>query len=77
MAGAVWRNPLGARGGRGIAYLDPLSLASSSTIFRRSINLVGREVINVAKIDVDKEEAKDDGSGVHDFPPEDGDKYVE
>ena len=76
MAGAVWRNPLGARGGRGIAYLDPLSLASSSPSFRRSINLVGREVINFAKIDVDKEEAKDDRSGVHGFPPKDVDKYV-
>ena len=25
---------------------------------------------------IDKEEAKDDGSGVHDFPPEECDKYL-
>jgi cytochrome b pre-mRNA-processing protein 3 len=77
MAGAVWRNLLGARGARGIAYPDPSSNASpSSARFRRSVNLVGGEVIDVAKVDVDKEEAKDDGSGVHDFAPEDIDRYV-
>ena len=32
--------------------------------------------LNVTKIDLDKEELKDDGSGVHDFPPQEADKYV-
>jgi len=72
MAAAIWRNLLGARGSRGIAYP---STAESPT-YRRAVNLVGGEVVNVAKIDVDKEELKDDGSGVHDFPPQEVDKYV-
>ncbi|PFH48253.1 hypothetical protein AMATHDRAFT_42385 [Amanita thiersii Skay4041] len=75
MAAAVWRNLLGARGARGIAYPDPNS-SPSQPQFRRSVNLVGGEVVNVAKLDLEKEEAKDDGSGVHDFPSEDVDKYV-
>ena len=73
LAGAIWRNLLGARGAQGIAYPDtPISTPH----FRRSVNLVGGEVINVAKVDIEKEEAKDDGSGVHDFAPEEADKYV-
>lgn len=74
LAGAVWRNLLGARGAQGIAYTDTFS--SSTPHFRRSVNLVGGEVINVAKVDIEKEEAKDDGSGVHDFSPEEVDKYL-
>jgi cytochrome b pre-mRNA-processing protein 3 len=78
MAGAVWRNLLGARGAQGIAFPDPSS--SSPSIqprqFRRSVNLVGGEVINVAKIDLQTEEAMDDGSGVHDFGPEEADLYL-
>jgi cytochrome b pre-mRNA-processing protein 3 len=74
LAGAVWRNLLGARGAQGIAYGDTSS--SSTPHFRRSVNLVGGEVINVAKVDIEKEEAKDDGSGVHDFSPEEVDKYL-
>ena len=73
LAGAVWRNLLGARGAQGIAYPDT---SSSTPHFRRSVNLVGGEVINVAKVDIEKEEAKDDGSGVHDFSPEEVDKYL-
>lgn len=72
MAGAVWRNLLGARGSRGIAY----SNADGQAQFRRAVNLVGGEVVNVAKIDINKEETRDDGSGVHDFPPSEVDKYV-
>ncbi|ESK95405.1 ubiquinol cytochrome-c reductase assembly protein cbp3 [Moniliophthora roreri MCA 2997] len=71
LAAAVWRNLLGARGANGIAY--PGSSASS---FRRSVNLVGGEVENPDKVDLDKEEARDDGSGVHDYPPDEIDKYV-
>lgn len=78
MAGAVWRNLLGARGAQGIAF--PEQAFSSSPmqpqIFRRSVNLVGGEVVNVAKIDLEKEEATDDGSGVHDFAPEEADLYL-
>lgn len=75
MAAAVWRNLLGARGAQGIAYPSTSPSPSSST-FRRSVNLVGGEVVNVAKIDIDKEEKTDDGSGVHDFPPDETDKYL-
>ncbi|KAF8225210.1 hypothetical protein L208DRAFT_1425509 [Tricholoma matsutake] len=73
MAGAVWRNLLGARGAQGIAFPNP---SSQPRKFRRSVNLVGGEVVNVAKIDLEKEEATDDGSGVHDFAPEEADLYL-
>jgi len=69
LAGAVWRNLLGARGAHGISY-------DASSPFRRSVNLVGGEVVNVAKLDLEKEEMRDDGSGVHDFPPTEADKYL-
>ena len=75
LAGAVWRNLLGARGAQGIAYPDTSS-KSTTPHFRRSVNLVGGEVINVSKVDLEKEETKDDGSGVHDFSPEEVDKYL-
>jgi len=73
LASAVWRNLLGARGAQGIAYPDT---SSSTPRFRRSVNLVGGEVVNVAKVDIEKEETKDDGSGVHDFSPEEVDRYL-
>lgn len=73
LAGAVWRNMLGARGAQGIAYPDE---GGSTTRFRRHLNLAGGEVVNVSKIDVEQEETKDDGSGVHDFPPENADNYL-
>ncbi|KAF8637500.1 hypothetical protein AX17_002785 [Amanita inopinata Kibby_2008] len=72
MASAVWRNLLGARGARGIAYPE-----QGSPTFRRAVNLAGGQVVNVAKVDFAMEETKDDGSGVHDFPPHEADKYVE
>ena len=40
---------------------------------------MGGEVVNVKKIDergLEAEEARDDGSGVHDFPPSEADKYL-
>ncbi|OBZ72792.1 Protein CBP3, mitochondrial, partial [Grifola frondosa] len=64
LAAAIWRNILGARGARGIV---------------RSINLVGGEVEKVEKIEkvgLEVEEARDDGSGVHDYLPAEADKYV-
>ena len=73
MAAAIWRNLLGARGAQGIAYPSP---NAKSQGFRRSVNLVGGEVVDVAKLDLEKEETTDDGSGVHDFPPEESDKYL-
>lgn len=84
MAGAVWRNLLGARGSRGIAYPPTAdadaqtgtAAAEASVPFRRAVNLVGGEVVDVTKIDIEKEETRDDGSGVHDFPPVEMDKYV-
>jgi cytochrome b pre-mRNA-processing protein 3 len=75
MAGAVWRNLLGARGAQGIAFPNPSS-PTQPPKFRRSVNLIGGEVINVEKIDLAKEEATDDGSGVHDFGPEEADLYL-
>ena len=72
MAGAIWRNILGARGARGIAYTP-----DAAPKFRRSVNLSGSQVQNPEKIDIEKEEATDDGSGVHDYPPEEADKYVQ
>ncbi|KAG6867515.1 hypothetical protein C0993_001778 [Termitomyces sp. T159_Od127] len=74
MAAAVWRNLLGARGAQGIAFPNS---TSDKTAFRRSVNLIGGEVVNVAKVDMAKEERHDDGSGVHDFAPEDADLYLE
>jgi cytochrome b pre-mRNA-processing protein 3 len=88
LAGAVWRNLLGARGARGIAYPPAGSASAGSsamietltpTTFRRAVNLVGGLVEDPAKVDkrgLDVEEATDDHSGVHDFPPSEADKYV-
>ncbi|KAJ7125002.1 hypothetical protein C8R44DRAFT_782027 [Mycena epipterygia] len=72
MAGAVWRNLLGARGASGIAFPDDPSAPS----FRRAVNLLGGTVVNPSKIDFEKEATTDDGSGVHDFPPDEADKYL-
>lgn len=76
MAGAIWRNFLGGRGARGIVYPDS---PNADQYFRRSINLVGGQVESVKKLDnvgLEVEEKRDDGSGVHDYSPEDADKYV-
>ncbi|KAJ7782849.1 hypothetical protein B0H16DRAFT_1357299 [Mycena metata] len=72
MAGAVWRNLLGARGASGIAFPDD----PSAPAFRRTVNLLGGTVVNPSKIDFDKEAVTDDSSGVHDFPPAEVDKYL-
>lgn len=72
MAAAVWRNLLGARGASGIG----LGQEANSSGYRRAVNLVGGVVEDVKKVDVDKEELKDDNSGVHDFPPSENDRYV-
>lgn len=74
MAGAVWRNLLGARGARGIPY-------HTSPAFRRSINPITGGKISAAKLklleqELESEEAKDDNSGVADYPKDQLDKYV-
>lgn len=76
MAGAIWRNFLGGRGARGIVYPES---PNAENYFRRSINLVGGQVESVKKLDdvgLEVEERRDDGSGVHDYSPEEADKYV-
>ncbi|KAJ7497033.1 hypothetical protein FB451DRAFT_1075336 [Mycena latifolia] len=72
MAAAVWRNLLGARGASGIAFPDDPSAPS----YRRAVNLLGGTEVNPKKVDFDKEAVTDDGSGVHDFPPDEADKYL-
>lgn len=77
LAAAVWRNLLGARGARGIAYPSPDG--TDSAFYRRTINLTGGAVDKleaVEKTGYEVEEARDDGSGVHDYPPAEADKYV-
>lgn len=76
MAAAIWRNLLGARGARGFAFPDP-SAPAPAPRYRRSVNLIGGDVEKFEKIkNLDEEEARDDGSGVHDYAPEEVDKYV-
>ncbi|KAF5350875.1 hypothetical protein D9758_010509 [Tetrapyrgos nigripes] len=74
LAGAIWRNLLGARGAQGIAY--PSADGSFTPQFRRSINLVGGMVENPEKVDFEKEQTRDDGSGVHDYSPTEVDRYL-
>jgi cytochrome b pre-mRNA-processing protein 3 len=74
MAGAIWRNLLGARGAQGIAYPDETNMTAPQ--FRRSVNLLGGLVENPEKVDFAKEQSRDDGSGVHDYTPEEVDKYL-
>ncbi|KAF9647297.1 hypothetical protein BDM02DRAFT_3117313 [Thelephora ganbajun] len=74
MAGAVWRNLLGARGARGIPY-------NTSPGFRRSINpLTGRKMsaarLKLLERDFESKEAEDDNSGVADYSKDQLDKYV-
>ncbi|KAI0368252.1 hypothetical protein BV20DRAFT_948595 [Pilatotrama ljubarskyi] len=83
LAAAVWRNLLGARGARGIAYPSAGGGDGNGEqqYFRRTVNLVGGEVEKLARIEkrgggLEAEERRDDGSGVHDFPPAEADKYV-
>ncbi|RPD71250.1 hypothetical protein L226DRAFT_591527 [Lentinus tigrinus ALCF2SS1-7] len=78
LAGAVWRNLLGARGAKGFAY--PADGVDSQKYFRRTVNLAGGEVEKLESIEkrggLEAEEARDDGSGMHDHPPSEVDKYV-
>ena len=73
LAAAVWRNLLGARGAQGLA----LALAPTSPVpeFRRAVN-PGGAVARLSEAARAREETRDDGSGVHDFGPEERDAYV-
>jgi cytochrome b pre-mRNA-processing protein 3 len=73
LAAAMWRNFLGARGAQGLA----LALAPTSPVpeFRRAVN-PGGAVARMSESVRAREETRDDGSGVHDFGPEDRDAYV-
>lgn len=77
MAGAIWRNFLGARGAQGI--LLPSDAGEGAVApFRRNINPTG-EVEGFGEMtpeQLEAEAAKDDGSGVHDFAPHESDQYV-
>ncbi|KAI0653458.1 hypothetical protein C8Q70DRAFT_937646 [Cubamyces menziesii] len=82
LATAVWRNLLGARGARGIAYPDPDGASADPRAhFRRAVNIAGGSVEKLSRLEknrgaLEAEERRDDGSGVHDFPPAEVDKYV-
>ncbi|KAM5541907.1 hypothetical protein V8D89_004636 [Ganoderma adspersum] len=79
LAAAVWRNLLGARGARGIAYPSPDDTDSDKAFYRRTINLTGGAIDKVEAVEktgYEVEAARDDGSGVHDYPPAEADKYV-
>ncbi|KAJ8495534.1 hypothetical protein ONZ51_g1634 [Trametes cubensis] len=82
LAAAVWRNLLGARGARGIAYPDPDGVSADPRAhFRRAVNIAGGSVEKLSRLEknrgaLEAEERRDDGSGVHDFPPAEADKYV-
>jgi len=73
LAAAIWRNLLGARGAQGLA----LALAPTSPVpeFRRAVN-PGGAVARLSEAARVREETRDDGSGVHDFGPEERDEYV-
>ncbi|KAH8998332.1 hypothetical protein EDB86DRAFT_3064173 [Lactarius hatsudake] len=74
LAAAMWRNLLGARGAQGLA----LALAPTSPVpeFRRAVN-PGGAVARLSEAARVREETRDDGSGVHDFGPEERDAYVQ
>ncbi|KAF8470447.1 hypothetical protein DFH94DRAFT_771298 [Russula ochroleuca] len=74
LAGAIWRNLLGARGAQGLALaLEPSLSPPTSPVpeFRRAVNQA-----RMSEAELAHEERRDDGSGVHDFGPEDRDAYV-
>jgi cytochrome b pre-mRNA-processing protein 3 len=74
LAGSIWRNLLGARGAQGFALeLSPSQSSPTSPMpeFRRAVNQA-----RMSETERTREERRDDGSGVHDFGPEDRDAYV-
>jgi cytochrome b pre-mRNA-processing protein 3 len=73
LSAAIWRNLLGARGAQGLA----MALAPTSPVpeFRRAVN-PGGMIARMSDTVRAREERRDDGSGVHDFGPEERDAYV-
>jgi cytochrome b pre-mRNA-processing protein 3 len=73
LSAAMWRNLLGARGAHGLA----MALAPTSPVpeFRRAVN-PGGMIARMSDTVREREERRDDGSGVHDFGPEERDAYV-
>ena len=74
LAGSIWRNLLGARGAQGFALtLPPAQSSPTSPMpeFRRAVNQT-----RITETERTREERRDDGSGVHDFGPEERDAYV-
>ena len=74
LAGSIWRNLLGARGAQGFALaLSPSQSSPTPHMpeFRRAVNQA-----RLSETERTREETRDDGSGVHDFGPEDRDAYV-
>jgi cytochrome b pre-mRNA-processing protein 3 len=73
LAGSIWRNLLGARGAQGFALASSTSQLSPGSMpdFRRAVNQA-----RMSETERTREERRDDGSGVHDFGPEDRDAYV-
>jgi cytochrome b pre-mRNA-processing protein 3 len=80
LAAAIWRNLLGARGARGIPFPSEGVQDVTAPSFRRSVNPLGssssKSRIKLLESGLEAEEAKDDGSGVHDYPLDKIDKYV-
>ena len=75
LAAAMWRNLLGARGSQGFGLaLEPTS-SSSVHEFRRAVN-PGGAMARLSEAGRVREERRDDGSGVHDFGPEEREAYV-
>jgi cytochrome b pre-mRNA-processing protein 3 len=70
LAGAIWRNYLGARGAQGLSLALPPP-TSPVPEFRRAVNQA-----RMSEAERAREERRDDGSGVHDFGPENRDAYV-
>jgi cytochrome b pre-mRNA-processing protein 3 len=74
LAGSIWRNLLGARGAQGFALASSPSQSSPTSPmpeFRRAVNQA-----RMSETERTREERRDDGSGVHDFGPDDRDAYV-
>jgi cytochrome b pre-mRNA-processing protein 3 len=71
LAGAIWRNLLGARGAQGLALALAPPPTSPVPEFRRAVNQA-----RMSEAERAREERRDDGSGVHDFGPEHRDAYV-
>lgn len=76
LAGAVWRNFLGARGARGIVYAEDGDALAGQPAFRRSVNPTDKSLQSVSNDKLEAAETEDDQSGVHDYFPHEADKYL-